>query len=216
MAGVGPGVGLPPWLFVAKLSCMILLEADIATSLLPTCGCGSGPGDVNCTTFGHRSIICVWAKWWDIVSHVHSVTCSFQELSLQWHGFVPVSSTGGDHGFCETVKQNQTPHLSLSPLPVHFPSPFLPLSWQTSPLCPPYSWFIPTCTAIARSAFSIPWLSHLISVTSSVNRRELIPFMFFASKLFLSRTPLICHSIACCRVLASWPGEPWAEPSCIL
>ena len=60
LAGAGARVGLLPWLFAARLSCMTPLAADLAESLLPTCGCGRGPGDVNLsTTFDGRRVVCV-------------------------------------------------------------------------------------------------------------------------------------------------------------
>lgn len=59
LAGARRGVGLLPWLFAARLSHMTPLAADLAESLLQTCGCGRGPGDVNLSaTFDGRRVVC--------------------------------------------------------------------------------------------------------------------------------------------------------------
>lgn len=60
LAGAGPSAGLLPWLFAARLSHMTPLAADLTVSLLPTRGCGRGPGGVNLsTTFDGRRVVCV-------------------------------------------------------------------------------------------------------------------------------------------------------------
>lgn len=65
-----------------------------------------------------------------LLSHVHPVTCSFQELSLQRCGFVPELQYRDVT--MDFVRLSIKTQLSLSPLPVHFlPS----LSADRSVLC---------------------------------------------------------------------------------
>lgn len=50
-----PGAGFLPW-----LSRVTPLATDLAVSLLPTCGCVKGPGDVNLSTaFDGRRVVCM-------------------------------------------------------------------------------------------------------------------------------------------------------------
>lgn len=73
--------------------CIQALPSDLVVSLLPPVAVAGDLVTWLCLTPLMAAGLCVCVREM-LLSRVHPVTCSFQELSLEWGGFVPDSSTG--------------------------------------------------------------------------------------------------------------------------